>query len=62
MDKLEGEEKADFPPKIREGLVGPAMELQKQLGEDVEVTHTIICGDNYMGTNTDEAIETILGF
>ncbi len=38
------------------------MELQKQLGEDVEVTHTIICGDNYMGTNTDEAIETILGF
>lgn len=60
--QIGGEEKADFSPEIREGLVGPAMELQKRLGDDVEVTHTIICGDNYMGSNTDEAIETILGF
>lgn len=60
--QIGGEEKADFPPEIREGLVGPAMELQKRLGEDIEVTHTIICGDNFMGSNTDEAIETILGF
>lgn len=60
--QIGGEEKADFPPEIREGLVGPAMELQRQLGDDVKVTHTIICGDNYMGSNTEEAIETILGF
>lgn len=60
--QIGGEEKADFAPEIREGLVGPAMELQKQLGEDVQVTHTIICGDNYMGSNTEEAINTILGF
>ncbi len=60
--QIGGEEKADFYPEIREGLVGPAMELQKQLGEDVEVTHTIICGDNYMGSNTEEAIEIILGY
>ncbi|NLY84972.1 MAG: glycine/betaine/sarcosine/D-proline family reductase selenoprotein B, partial [Tissierellia bacterium] len=60
--QIGGEDKADFPPEIREGLVGPALELQKQLGEEVEVTHTIICGDNYMGSNTEEAIDTILGF
>ncbi|MBZ2175386.1 glycine/betaine/sarcosine/D-proline family reductase selenoprotein B [Schnuerera sp. xch1] len=60
--QIGGEEKADIAPEIREGLVGPAMELQKRLGEDVEVTHTVICGDNYMGSNTDGAIETILGY
>ena len=60
--QIGGEEKADFPPEIREGLVGPAMELQKQLGDDIKVTHTIICGDNFMGSNTEEAVERILGF
>jgi len=60
--QIGGEDKADFAPEIREGLVGPAIELQKQLGEDIKVTHTIICGDNYMGSNTEEAINTILGF
>ncbi len=60
--QIGGEEKADVAPEIREGLVGPAIELNRQLGDCVEVTHTIICGDNYMGSNTDEAIDTILGF
>ncbi|RKD26371.1 glycine reductase [Caminicella sporogenes DSM 14501] len=60
--QIGGEDKADYPPEIIEGLVGPAMELNKQLGDDVEVTHTIICGDNFMGSKKDEAIETILGF
>lgn len=60
--QIGGEDMADFAPEIREGLVGPAMELQNQLGDDVKVTHTIICGDNFMGSNTEEAIKTILGF
>jgi len=60
--QIGGEDMADFAPEIREGLVGPAMEFNKQLGDDVEVTHTIICGDNFMGSKTEEAIETILGF
>lgn len=55
-----GEEKADHEPEIREGLVGPAMALNSML--DAEVTHTIICGDNYIGSNTEKAVETILGF
>jgi selenoprotein B, glycine/betaine/sarcosine/D-proline reductase family len=60
--QIGGEDKADFAPEIREGLVGPAIELQNQLGDDVKVTHTIICGDNYMGSNTEKAVNTILGF
>ena len=55
-----GEDTADYRPEIREGLVGPSLALNSML--DAEVTHTIICGDNFMGSNTDEAVETILGF
>jgi glycine reductase len=58
--QIGGEEKADFAPEIREGQVGPAMQYAKEL--DAELTHTIICGDNFMGSNTDEAVATILGF
>ncbi|HZJ99893.1 MAG TPA: glycine/betaine/sarcosine/D-proline family reductase selenoprotein B, partial [Tissierellaceae bacterium] len=55
-----GEEEADHKPEIREGLIGPAMALDSML--DGEVTHTVICGDNFMGSNTEEAVEIILGF
>jgi len=56
-----GEELADHKPEIREGLVGPALALNAAL-EGAEVTHTIICGDNFMGSNEEEAVKTILGF
>ena len=58
--QIGGEDKADFAPVIKEGLVGPAMELDKQI--DGEVTHTIICGDNFIGSNTEEAVKSIIGF
>lgn len=57
--QIGGEDKADFAPEIREGQVGPALEFAKEL--DAEITHTIICGDNFMGSNTEEAVSTILG-
>lgn len=56
--QIGGEDKADFAPEIREGKVGPALEFAKKL--DAEITHTIICGDNYMGSNTEQAVEEIL--
>ena len=55
-----GEEKADHEPEIRDELVGPA-NLYNQL-LDAEVAHTIICGDNFVGSNEEEAVERILGF
>lgn len=59
--QIGGEEYAGHEPEIREGVVGPAMALQTALGADVEVTHTIICGDNFMGSNQEEAISRIMG-
>jgi len=56
-----GEEKADHAPEIREGLVGPSLALDAAL-KNAEVTHTVICGDNFMGSNQDEAVERILKF
>lgn len=55
-----GEDKADFAPELRAGVVGPAMLLNQLL--DAEVTQTIICGDNFIGSREAEAVETILGF
>lgn len=59
--QIGGEDKADFEPVIKEGLVGPAM-LLDQLIEDFTVTHTIICGDNFIGSNEDEALGRIEKF
>lgn len=55
-----GEDMADHKPEIREGFVGPGLALKSML--DAEISHTIVCGDNYMGSNTDEAINEILSF
>ena len=56
--QIGGEEKAGIGPEIHEGHIGPAMQFAKEL--DAELTYTIICGDNYMGTNTDAAVAEIL--
>lgn len=59
--QIGGEDKADFAPEIREGQVGAAMAFNAAL-KNAEVTHTIICGDNFMGSNEEEAVEKLLGF
>lgn len=59
--QIGGEDKADYAPTIQEGQVGAGMLLNNLL-EDAEITHTVICGDNYMGSNETEAVEKILGF
>lgn len=59
--QIGGEDKADFAPVIKEGVVGAGLLLNNLL-EDAEITHTVICGDNYMGSNEKEAVEEILGF
>lgn len=54
-----GEDKADQEPYILEGTVGPTMAINGAL-KDAQVTHTIVCGDNFMGSNTDEAVRRIM--
>ena len=56
--QIGGEDKADFAPIVVDKLVGPAMQLDSVL--DATVTHTVICGDNFMGSNTEEAIDIII--
>ena len=51
-----GEEKADIVPEVREGVVGPGLALQKALGDGYEVVATVICGDNYFGSNIDKGV------
>ena len=36
-----GEDKADFKPELKEGVVGPGMALNS-LMKEVQITHTII--------------------
>lgn len=55
-----GEEKADYQPEIREGIIGPGLALKQALSEDYEIVATVICGDNYFGENLDNATDTII--
>ncbi len=58
--QIGGEDVADHEPEIRDEKVGAAMLYDQLL--DGEVSHTIICGDNFVGSNEEEAIDRILGF
>lgn len=50
-----GEEKADYKPELREGVVGPGMEFNKKFDDEAEIVATIICGDSYFNENLEEA-------
>lgn len=54
-----GEDMADYEPEIREGAVGCAQIFNAQ-AKDVQVTHTLICGDNFMASKTEEAVARIM--
>lgn len=60
--QIGGEDKADFEPEIREGTIGPGLLLNNLLAPEATVTHTIICGDNFMGSRKEEAIDKIIDF
>lgn len=53
-----GEDKADHKPELREGAIGPGLALNSML-KNGQVAYTVICGDNYMGSNTEEALNEI---
>lgn len=56
-----GEDKADQTPYIKNEIIGPGLLINKLL-KDGQITHTIVCGDNYISTHQEDAIRTILGF
>lgn len=61
-----GEEKADTKPHVAETLPPISQNLNKLLGEDIEVVATVVCGDSYFNENIDsaskEVLEMIKGF
>lgn len=58
---LGGEEKADAPPALRHGPVGPGILLQQMLGDAAQITGTVMCGDNRMVERRAEALPEVLG-
>jgi glycine reductase len=57
--QIGGEEKADIPPRVEDGAVGPGNGFNGELGDDAEIVKTIICGDTYFNENTEEAVVEI---
>lgn len=55
-----GEDKADTKPHIAETLPPISMQLDKLLGENIEIVSTIVCGDTYFNENIDSASEEVL--
>ncbi len=58
--QIGGEEMAGTAPKVQPGPVGPGLALQQALGDQGEVIATVICGDNYVADNLEEAKQEIL--
>ena len=55
-----GEEKADLPPAVRSGPVGPGVPLQAALHGEGDIVATVYCGDEYVQAKGDEAIREIV--
>lgn len=55
-----GEEKADTKPHVAEKLPPISANLDKLLGEDIEVVATVVCGDGYFNENIDSASAELL--
>lgn len=54
-----GEDKANYPLKVSDDILGPAVAFNEQLGERGRVLATIICGDNYLSENQDKVASEI---
>ena len=55
-----GEEKADYKPEIREGIVGPGMAFKAAFKNEAEIVATVICGDSYFASNMESAAAEII--
>jgi glycine reductase complex component B subunit gamma len=54
-----GEEKADAPPRVVPGAVGPGRALQRQWQDAATIIATLICGDNFMSEHVDDGLAVI---
>ncbi len=54
-----GEERANLPLQVKEGVVGPGRALQQILDNQGIVVSTIICGDNYFNEDRPQATAAV---
>ena len=57
-----GEEKANIPPELKQGPVGPGAAFEQAWKDEAEIVSTVVCGDSYFGENQRDATEKILGW
>jgi glycine reductase len=57
--QIGGEDKADFEPTLEDKPVGSAG-IFNGIAKNVKIEQTLICGDNFMASHTDEAIAQCL--
>lgn len=57
--QIGGEDKADFEPVLEDKAVGSAG-IFNAVAKNVKIEQTLICGDNFMASHTEEAIERCL--
>ncbi len=58
--QIGGEEKANIPPEVKAGPVGPGLAFQAAFGEDAKIVATVICGDSYFNENAESSKKAIL--
>ncbi len=56
-----GEDAADSKPIFHDSIIG-CSQMLNSLMPNVEVTNTIVCGDNYITNHTGDALEEIFAF
>ena len=54
-----GEDMADYEPAMHDGALG-CSNIFNAVSKNVEITNTLICGDNFMASHADEAVERCL--
>ncbi len=57
--QIGGEDKADFEPQLLEKAVGSAG-IFNASAKGVQISHTLVCGDNFMASHTEEALKRCL--
>lgn len=60
FSQIGGEDKANTPPLIKQGAVGPGIPLQQALEEEGEIVATVVCGDSYFAENIEAAAEKVV--
>lgn len=58
--QIGGEEKADVPPSMVPGAVGPGILIDQILHGQGQVVATVICGDTFFAEHIEEATKTIM--